>query len=165
MQTGIELSFAVLPEAAALLQPGERPLRHPSFRQYHEGVQFVAFDHFHRGSQQALHRRGKGFPGVYPPSTSTFCTWLRPSRYWSNIDKAQPGRCVGCGHMNPMGQSIRVHRDVALDSGHLLARVIAFDPGAVQAPQNTPLDNCPIPNVELSNRRGSCPGIRLLAAM
>ena len=43
MQAGIELSLAVLPEAAALLQPAERPLHHPSFRQHHESVQFVAW--------------------------------------------------------------------------------------------------------------------------
>ena len=66
MQAGIELSFAVLPEPAALLQPGERPLHHPSLRQHHEGVQFVAFHHFHRGSQQASHPSSKGLPGVAP---------------------------------------------------------------------------------------------------
>ena len=29
---------------------------------HHEGVQFVAFHHFHRGSQQALPAVAKGFP-------------------------------------------------------------------------------------------------------
>ena len=30
---------------------------HPSLRQHHEGGQFVAFHHFHRGSQQAAPQR------------------------------------------------------------------------------------------------------------
>ena len=37
-----------------------KELHHPSLWQHHEGVQFVAFHHFHRGSQQAL--VAKGFP-------------------------------------------------------------------------------------------------------
>ncbi len=42
LQAGIELSFAVLPESAALFQPGE-PLHHPSLRQYYEGVHPLRF--------------------------------------------------------------------------------------------------------------------------
>ena len=35
------------------------------------------------------------------------------------------------GHVNRMGQLLSVQRDVPLDAGHLLARVIALAPGAV----------------------------------
>ena len=39
--------------------------------------------------------------------------------------------CRACLYVDRVGQPLRVHRDVALDSGHLLARVIALVPGAV----------------------------------
>ena len=50
LRTDVEFSFAVLPESAALLQPGKRPLYHQSLREYHEGVKFAALHHFRRGS-------------------------------------------------------------------------------------------------------------------
>ena len=46
-------------------QAKDRSTTHPLWK-HHEGVQFVAFHHFHRGSQQALHRSGKGLSGVTP---------------------------------------------------------------------------------------------------
>ena len=110
----------------ALLQPGERPLHHPSFRQHHEGVQFVAFHHLHRGSQQVLHLRSKGLPGVAPVDHHI----LHPAQVGSALFKHRqsPGPVgnIGRGHMNRMGQPLAIHRDVALDPGHLLARVIAL---------------------------------------
>ena len=39
---------------------------------------------------------------------------------------------VGRGHVDPMRQPLSIHCDVTLDSGHLLARVIALLPGAVR---------------------------------
>ena len=39
---------------------------------------------------------------------------------------------VGGSHVYRMGQSLRVHRDVTLDSRHLLACVIALVPGGVR---------------------------------
>ena len=39
---------------------------------------------------------------------------------------------VGGGHVDHMGQALGVHRDVTLDSGHLLARVIVLVLGAVR---------------------------------
>ena len=127
----IELSLAVLPEAAALLQPAERPLHHPSFRQHHESVQFVAFHHFHRGSQQALHRRGKGFPGVSPIHQHILhLAQVGPAPVKHSQSPSTVGN-VGGGHVNRMGQPLSVHGDVALDSRHLLARVIALVLGAV----------------------------------
>ena len=132
MQAGIELSFAVLPEAAALFQPGERPFHHPSLRQYYEGVQFIAFHHFHRGSQPALHRSSKGLPSVTPIHQYILHLPQVVSAPVKHRQSPSPVGDVGGGHMNRMGQSLRVHRDVTLDSGHLLAGIIALLLGAVR---------------------------------
>ena len=123
LQAGIELSFAVLPESAALFQPGERPLHHPSLWKHHEGVQFVALHHFHRGSQQALHRSGKGLSGVTPVHQHVL--HLTEGRRRSNIAKA-PARSVTSAVVTCIAWGLRVHRDVTLDSRHLLACVIAL---------------------------------------
>ena len=126
VQAGIELSLAVLPEAPALLQPSERPLHHPSFRQHHEGVQFVAFHHFHRGSQQVLHLRSKGLPGVGPVDHHILHPVQLSPALVKHRQSPGPVGDTGGGHVNRMGQPLRVHSDVALGPGHLLARVIAL---------------------------------------
>ena len=46
--------------------------------------------------------------------------------------KPSPVGNIGGSHRYRMGQSLRVHRDVTLDSGHLLARVIALAIGTVR---------------------------------
>ena len=104
LQAGIELSLAVLPETAALLQPGERPLHHPSFRQHHECVQPVALDHLHprlpAGSPPPQQRASRCNPR--PPSRSA--PRFRSPRRWPNIRQG-PGTVsnVGGGHVNRMG--------------------------------------------------------------
>ena len=132
MQAGIELPFAVLPESAALFQPGERPLHHPSLWKHHEGVQFAAFHHFHRGSQQALHRSGKGLSGVTPVDQHVLHLTEAVSAPVKHRQSPGPVGNVGGSHVYRMGQSLRVHRDMTLDSGHLLACVIALVPGGVR---------------------------------
>ena len=131
-RAGIELPFAVLPESAALFQPGERPLHHPSLRQHHEGVQFAAFHHFHRGSQQALHRSGKGLPSVTPVHQHVLDLVEAGPVFVKHRQSPGPVGNIGGSHVYRMGQSLRVHRDMTLDSRHLLARVIALVPGGVR---------------------------------
>ena len=46
----------------------------------------------------------------------------------------QPAGNTGGGHINGMGQPLRVHSYVALDPGHLFAWVIALAPGAAGVP-------------------------------
>ena len=128
----LSFSFAVLPESAALFQPGERPLHHPSLWQHHEGVQFAAFHHFHRGSQQALHRSGKGLSGITPVHQHVLHLTEAVSAPVKHRQSPSPVGNVGGSHVYRMGQSLRVHRDMTLDSGHLLARVIALVPGGVR---------------------------------
>ena len=156
LQAGIELSFAVLPEAAALLQPGEGPLYHPAFRQHYESVQFIAFHHFHRGSQQVQHRRGKGLPGVSAVNHHI----LHPAQVYPALfqHRQGPGPVgnIGGGHMNRMGQPLAVHRDVPLDPRHLLACVIALVPGTVGVPDTLGVHDAeaglPAPTIALPGR-------------
>ena len=102
---------------------------HPSLRQHHEGVQFAAFHYFHRGSQQALHRSGKGLPGVTPVDQHLLDLAEVGPVFVKHRQSPSPVGNVGGSHVYRMGQSLRVHRDVTLDSRHLLACVIAL--GAV----------------------------------
>ena len=103
-----------------------------SLWKHHEGVQFVAFHHFHRGSQQALHRNGKGLPGVTPVDQHLLDLVEVGPVFVKHRQSPSPVGNVGGSHVYPMGQSLRVHRDVTLDSGHLLARVIALAIGTVR---------------------------------
>ena len=73
----------------------------------------------------------KGFP-VYPPSTQHILhlAQVGPAPVKHSQSPSTVGN-VGGGHVNRMGQPLSVHGDVALDSRHLLARVIALVLGAV----------------------------------
>ena len=94
LQAGIELS-AVLPEAAALHHPcfGITPRKKPLPPRLPAGS-------------------APPWARCHPPSTSTFCTWLRLARRRSNIAKA-PARSVTLAVVNRMGQPLSVHGDVA----------------------------------------------------
>ena len=53
LQTGVEFSFAVLPEPSALFQPSKGAFDDTAFGQHSEGMQFIAFADLH-GSVQSL---------------------------------------------------------------------------------------------------------------
>ena len=63
-----------------------------TMKEHHEGVQFIAFHHFHLGSQQVLHRSSKGLTSATPrqPALSA----LDPSRLGvgRTSPKPQPGQ-------------------------------------------------------------------------
>ena len=84
------------------------------------------------GSQQALYRSGKGLPGVTPVDQHLLDLAEVGPVFVKHRQSPSPVGNVGGSHVYPMGQSLRVHRDVTLDSGHLLARVIALAIGGVR---------------------------------
>ena len=91
-----------------------------------------AFHHFHRGPQQALHRSGKGLPGITPVDQHLLDLAEVGPVLVKHRQSPSPVGNIGGSHVYPMGQSLRVHRDMTLDSGHLLACVIALVPGGVR---------------------------------
>ena len=54
LQAGVALSFAVLPESSALVEPGEGAFDDPPFGHDGEGVQLAAFGNLHRGPKLLL---------------------------------------------------------------------------------------------------------------
>ena len=87
---------------------------------------------FHRGSQQALHRSGKGLSGVTPVDQHLLDLAEVGPVFVKHRQSPSPVGNVGGSHVYRMGQSLRVHREVTLDSGHLLACVIALAIGGVR---------------------------------
>ena len=82
------------------------------------------------GSQQALHRSSKGLSGVTPVHQHVLHLTEAVSAPVKHRQSPSPVGDVGRGYVDRMGQSLRIHRDVSLDSGYLLARVIALVLGA-----------------------------------
>ena len=75
----------------------------------YEGVQFIAFHHFHRGSQLALHRSSKGLPGVTPIHQYLLHLPEVVSAPVKHRQSPSPVGDVGGGHVDRVGQSLRVH--------------------------------------------------------
>ena len=126
LQAGIEFSFAVLPESAAFLQPSEGAFDDPALGQHGKGMQFIAFDHLNRGLQALLYAVGEGLPGVAAIDQHAFnALEIRPAAV-DRLQGAATIRDLRRGHGDGMGQSLRVHRDVTLDAGHLLACVVSL---------------------------------------
>ena len=75
----------------------------------------LALHHFHSGSQQALHRSGKGLPGVTPVHQHLPDLIAAGPVFVKHHQSPSPVGNVGGSHVYPMGQSLRVHRDVTLD--------------------------------------------------
>jgi len=68
LEACVELSFAIFPQSAALLQPGEAPLHDPPLGDYLEFVQFVAPGdlHLHAVTERVLHALLERLTAVSP---------------------------------------------------------------------------------------------------
>ena len=131
LQAGVERSFAVFPESSTFFQPCEGSLDDPSLGHDGEGVELVAFGDLHGGTEFALDRLGKRLAGV--ASIDEHAGDL-PEVVCAAVDRCQGPFAIG--HLGGrdgyrMGQALRIHREVALDAGDLLARVIALLTGRI----------------------------------
>ncbi len=131
LQAGIELAFAVFPEAAALIQPAQGAFDNPSFRKHGKGVQLISLDDFNGGLDPFHHAVGKRLArvaAVYQHALDQLQIWL------ASIDGPQSAVAVGHigrGYGRSVGKPLRVHRDMPLDAGDLLARVVTLLAGRV----------------------------------
>jgi len=126
LQAGIEFAFAVFPEPSALFQPSEAAFNDPTFGQHHKGVQFIALDHLHGCLQPLHHAVGKGFARVAAIDQHAL---YRLQIRFAPVHGGQSAitvRYIGRGHGDGMGQALRVHGNMSLDAGNLLARVVAL---------------------------------------
>ena len=131
LQAGVERSFAVFPESSAFFQPCEGPLDDPSLGHDGEGMQFVALGDLHGGAEFVLDRLGKRLAGVaaIDQHAADLLEVVRAA-----VERCQSTLAVGhigCRYGYGVRQALRIHRDVALDAGDLLARVIALLAGGI----------------------------------
>ena len=126
LQAGIEFSFAVFPEPAALFQPTEGTFDDPAFRQHGKGMQFIALDDLDGGFQTLRYAIGEGLAGVAAIDQHAFNSLqIRPAA----VDGLQGPAAVGylgSGNRDGMGQALRIHPDVPFHAGDLLACVVAL---------------------------------------
>ena len=131
LQAGVELSFAVLPESSAFVEPCEGSFDDPSLRHDGEGVQFASF-----GDLDAC---AELFPDCVGERLARVAAIGQDAgdlaqRSGATIECGQ--RAIAVRHLrrrdsNRMRQPLRIDRDVALDAGHALARVIALLAGRI----------------------------------
>ena len=131
LQACREGSFAVFPESSAFFQPSEGPFDDPSLGYDGEGMQFVAFGDLDGCAELVLDRVGERLAGVAAINehAGDLLEVVRAA-----VECGQSA--VAVGHLggrdgDRMRQALRVDRDVALDAGDLLPRVIALLAGRI----------------------------------
>ena len=131
LQAGIQLAFAVLPEAAALIQPSEGAFDNPPFRKHGKDVQFISFDDLNGGLNSLHHAVGKGLASVATVDQHA----LDQLQIWlASINGPQSAvavRYIGRGYGRGVWKALRVHCDMPLDAGDLLARIVTLLAGRV----------------------------------
>ena len=131
LQASVELAFAVFPESSALFQPSEGPLDDPSLGHDSEGMEVSAFGDLHGCIELVLDRVGERVAGIaaIDQHADHLLKVVRAA-----VEGGQSAVAVGhlgCCNGDRMGQALCVHRNVALDAGDLLARVIALLAGRI----------------------------------
>ena len=131
LEAGVQLALAVFPEPAVLLQAGEGAFDAPSFWQHGEGVEFVALDDLDCGTEALLDAIGEGLASIATVGEHAFHASQSWFRAFQGLQRTAAVSHLSGGDGNGMGQALRVHRDVALDAGDLLARIVSLLSGAV----------------------------------
>ena len=126
LQAGIEFAFAVLPQSSALFQPSEGALDDPTFRQHGKRMEFIALDDLHRCLQSLHHAVGKGFARVAAIDQDAFYRLQIRLTPVNGGQSAVAVRYIGRGHVDGVGQALRVHCNMALDAGNLFAGIVSF---------------------------------------
>jgi len=132
-QAGMEPTLAVFSQPPVLLQPGKAALHHPTLWHDLEGVQPTTFGDLHCDvlPQCVTHTLGNGLAHI-----ATVAQHALPlcEAGFTARQRLQRPRAIGDlrgSHRHRVRQPLRVHRDVALYSRNLLARVIALQARSV----------------------------------
>ena len=131
LQAGVELTFTVLPKPSALFQPCEGSFDHPSLWHDGEGVQLASFGDLNACPEPFPYGVGERSAAVAAIGQDAGDLMQRAG---ATIECGQ--RAVAVRHLSRrdgdrMRQASRIDRDVALDAGHALARVIALLAGRI----------------------------------
>ena len=117
--------------SSTFFQPREGPLDDPSLGHDGEGVQFVAFGDLHGCTEPVLDHLGKRLAGIAAIDEDTGDLLEVVGAPFKGGQGALAVSHLGCGDGHRIRQAPRIHRDVALDAGDLLARVIALLAGGI----------------------------------
>ncbi len=131
LQAGVEFSFAVFPKSSAFFQPSEGAFDDPSLGHDLEGVQLIALGDLYGGLELVLNRFGKWFACIAAVDQHAFDLFQAVRAAVEGRQSAVAVGHLGGGDGDRVRQSLRIDRDVALDAGDLLARVIALLAGRV----------------------------------
>ena len=124
LQTGVEFSFAVLPEPSALFQPSEGAFDDPAFGQHSEGMQFIAFADLHGSVQSLFDAVREWLSGVSTIDRHAFNPLkIRPAAV-ARFQRAIAIRHLGRGDGNGMRKTLRIDSDVALDARDFFASCV-----------------------------------------
>lgn len=121
-----ELAFAVVPEAAAVVEPGKRAFDHPAFGDDLEGVELVAFGDGDRRTEDGLHGGGERLSCI--PAIDQHLLHVR-ERGLVDCESFKGSHSVGYigrGDQQHMREPLRIHANVAFDPRHQLAAVKAL---------------------------------------
>ncbi len=94
-------------------------------------MQFIPLDDLHGGLDPRHDAIGKGLAGVAAIDQQAFDQLQIRHRAINSRQGTVAVGHIGRGYGDSVRQALRVHRDVALDAGDLLARVVALLLGAV----------------------------------
>ncbi len=131
LKTGIQFSFAVFPESSALCRARRRIVRRPIVWHDGEGVEFTSFVDLDCRSDRLLDCFGEWLARIASVDQHA-CDMLQVAG--AAVECGQSAIAVGhfrCCDGDGMRQSRRIHCDMALDAGNLLARVVALLTGGV----------------------------------
>ena len=131
LQAGIQLSFAILPESPAFFEPSEGAFDDPSLGHDSKGVPFASLRDLHGGPNLLLDRLGKWSARVTSVDQHTPYLGEVVSAAVEGRQSAIAVRNLGRRDGNRMRQTLRIDRDVALDTRNLLARIVALLPGRI----------------------------------
>ena len=94
-------------------------------------MKLVAFDDLYRGPYAVFHFLGEGSAGVSAIGQNALDAVQMRLGAVQGLQRTAAVGHLGRGDGDGMRQTLSVHRDVALDAGDLLARVIALLFGAI----------------------------------
>lgn len=128
LQTGIEFSFAVFPQAAIFLQPSKAAFDDPALGYDLKSVQLAALGDLHGNAlaQRFTYSLSEGLACIATISQNALHALKLCLAAIERFQRTMTISDFGCGDSNRMRQTLRINGYVPLDTRYLFAGVIAF---------------------------------------
>lgn len=126
LETAVELTLAVFPEAAAFFEPGKGTFDHPTFRHDGKGMEVTAFSDLHGGSEGVGDSLRKRFTAISSISQHTANSLEVSAATGDGFQGSFAVGYLGGRQGNCMGQPLGIDGDVAFDARYFLASIVAL---------------------------------------